>query len=185
MTIKNQQFRTRIFYVLVIAVGAWTFLLLSIPLLGPIWHFFDGDSITYEGWQLPVPKGFYVRTLKSGLTMWRPTLGVPFFNAPYGHISVFHDPIDVQPFVYKKDFQSFSDTISEDARRSGYHLIDNRLVNIGKTAAYCLEFSRSNERPRFLVRCRVENALIAPFYEGDEQYLTDFFNMLEKMSPKV
>jgi hypothetical protein len=185
MTLQNQKIRKRIFQLLAVALGAWTLMLFSVPLLGPIWHFLHGDSVDYEGWQLPVPKGFYARTLPGGPTMWKPTLGVPFFSAPYGHISVFHVPSDRQPFVYARDFQSFSDAISDDARRSGYQFNSNRVVNIGKTAAYCVEFSRSIERPRFLVRCRVENAPIAPFYEGDERYLPDFFSMLEGISPKV
>ena len=170
---------------LTVVLGVWVLLLLLIPLFGPIWHFFNGSSISYEQWRFPVPEGFYVRMSLAGPMMWRPTLGVPFFNAPYGHISVFHVPGNRQHFVFTSDFQSFSDAISDEAGRSGYLFKSNHFVNIDRIAVYCLEFSRPTERPRFLVRCRVENAPIALFYEGDDRYLPDFFSMLEGISPNV
>src|SRR6266849_8191945 len=119
MTLQNQKIKRRILYLLAVAIGAWTLMLFSIPLLGPIWHFFNGDSVDYVGWRLPVPKGFYVRTLESGPTMWRPTVGIPFLNVAYGHISVFRLPSDQEPFVHTRDLQRFSEAISEEAQRAG------------------------------------------------------------------
>jgi hypothetical protein len=164
-----------------LVVGIWTFLVLLLLVLGPAWHFFHGDYIHYAGWRLPVPKGFHVTTRQAGPTMWRTTLGIPFWNAPYGHISVYHLPGE-QDFEFTRDFQHAADALSEDAHLSGYEFWSDRDISVGNTTARCIEFRHSHERSRFLVRCFVENKPIVLFYEGDGRYLADFYSVLEGMS---
>jgi hypothetical protein len=77
---------------LAIFIGALLTILIAVPLLGPCWHLLHGDAISFGGWRVPVPKGFYARKSETATVMWKQSLGIPFFNVPYGHISLFRPP---------------------------------------------------------------------------------------------
>src|SRR5467141_4334772 len=161
-------------------LGVILLVLLVIPLLGPCWHLLYGDAISYADWKVPVPSGFYVRKSQEGLTMWKESFGIPFFNAPYGHISLFHRPPQ-QPFSFDRDYVRFKQELTQDAAEKGYELKEERTAQVGKTSGYCLEFTRSPQ-PRELLRCAVENSVVVFFYEGDQRYIPAALSALQGMS---
>jgi hypothetical protein len=55
---------------------------------------------------------------------------------------------------------------------------------MGDTASFCLEFAGANPEARYLVRCAVGNTPLIFYYEGERQYVADFYSMLEGMSPE-
>ena len=154
--------------------------LFAVPLLGPCWHLLFGDKISYAGWTIPVPKGFYLRDSAGGPAMWKLNLGTPLFAVPYGHVSLFFRP--GQPFLFSQHYRRFAASISEDAATGGYAVQERTLVS-GGSPAYCLQLDRHSVEPNSLVRCAIEGTGVAVFYEGDKKYLPDFFSVLEKMSP--
>lgn len=164
-----------------IFAGVLLIALLVVPLLGPGWHLLHGDFISYGGWRIPVPKGFYVRKSQMGPTMWKHTLGIPLFNAPYGHISLYSRP-DQQPFAYDRDYSRFEKGVTQEADQSGYQLESKRTISVGKNSGYCLEFTRSSGEPRSLVRCVMDNSVVVLFYEGDLRYVSDVIAALQGMS---
>ncbi len=164
-----------------VLIGVLLIALLIVPLLGPGWHLLHGDFISYEGWRILVPKGFYVGKSQMGPTMWKHTLGIPLFNVPYGHISLYSRP-DQQPFSYDRDYSRFENGVTQEAGQSGYQLEPKRRISVGKNSGYCLEFTRLSGEPRSLVRCVVENSVVVLFYEGDPRYISDVFATLQGMS---
>jgi hypothetical protein len=163
---------------LAVFVGVILIVLLVIPLIGPCWHLLYGDAISYAGWKVPVPRGFYVRKSQEGPTMWKESFGIPFFNAPYGHISLFRRP---SPFSFDSDYARFKQGLIQDAIEKGYELKGERTAQVGKNSGYCLEFTRS-PKSLSLLRCAVENSGVALFYEGDTQYIPDALSALRGMS---
>jgi hypothetical protein len=164
-----------------VALGTWLITLLAIPLFGSAWHILHGDFISYQGWKIPVPKGFYVRNSHTEPTMWKHSIGSPFFSAPYGHISLFNRP-NQQPFVYQRDYSNFEKNLTDDARRSGYKIDGMRTTSVGNQPAYCLQFTRSSDESQLLLRCVIENSPVALFYEGSPRYAPDAFAALRGMS---
>lgn len=160
-----------------VLLGALLVILLSIPLLGPCWHILYGDSIFYADWKIPVPKGFYVRRSEEGPTMWKESFGIPFFKAPYGHISLFRRQ---QPFSFERDYLQFRNGLTQDAAERKYEFKAERTVQVGKNPGYCLEFGQSSQRT--LLRCTVENSSVVFFYEGDPQYVPEAFSSFRGMS---
>jgi|ERR1700687_1731212 len=165
---------------LAVFFGVILMVLLVIPVLGPCWHLLYGDAISYGGWKVPVPKGFYVRKSPEGPTMWKESFGIPFFNAPYGHISLFRPQ---QPFSFDRDYARFKKGVTQDAVEKGYELKKEWTAQVGKNSGYCLELSRSPE-PRSLLRCAVENGVVL-FYEGDPRYIPEVLSALQGMSEKT
>jgi hypothetical protein len=160
---------------LAVFVGTILIVLAAVPLLGPCWHLLHGDLVSFEGLRVPVPKGFYVRKSEAGPVMWKQSFGIPFFNAPYGHISLFRRP---EQFSFDKDYSRFTNELGQDAIEKGYKLTSERTISAGKEPAYCLEFRRSSPAPGSLVRCAVESSTLAVFYEGDSRYVPDVFATL-------
>jgi hypothetical protein len=163
---------------LAVFFGVVLMFLLVIPLLGPWWHLLHGDAISFGGWRVPVPKGFYVRQSPEGPTMWKEGFGAPFFNASYGHISLFHRPL---PFLYERDYARFKQAVIQDGVEKGYELKAERTAQVGKNSGYCLEFTRS-PKSGSLLRCAVENSGFAIFYEGDPRYIPEVLFALQGMS---
>ncbi|PYU54090.1 MAG: hypothetical protein DMG55_32650 [Acidobacteria bacterium] len=118
-----------------VLIGVLLIALLIVPLVGPGWHLLHGDFIVYEGWRVPVPKGFYVGKSQMGPTMWKHTLGIPLFNSLYSRP-------DQQPFAYDRDYSRFENGVTQEAGQSGYQLEPKRTISVGKNSGYCLEFTR-------------------------------------------
>ena len=116
--------------------------------------------------------------------MWKQTFGIPFFDTPYGHISLFSLSPAQQPFAYDRDYSRFENGVTQEASESGYQLQSKRTISTVKNSGYCLEFTRSSVEPRSLVRCAVENSVVVLFYEGDPRYISAVFTALQGMSPE-
>jgi hypothetical protein len=181
------------FQILGLFIGAILIPLLVVPLLGPGWHLLHGDFISYGGWKIPVPKAFSEKNSQAGLDMWKLTLGIPIFDAPYGHISIYGtgslSPTR-QPFNYERDYSRLEAVVTQEAHQSGYRFESKRTTSVGKTAGYCLEYTRSvsnkhEVRGRSLLRCVIEDSVVAVYYEGDPRYVPDVFAMLQGMSFEV
>jgi len=164
-----------------VALGTSLIVLIAIPRLGSGWHIIHGDFIFYQGWKIPVPSGFYVQSAGTEPTMWKHSIGSPFFSAPYGHISFFTRP-NRQSFVYQRDYSRFEKNLTQDANRSGYKIDSMQTIPVGDHPAYCLQFSRSSDEPQLLLRCVIENSPVAIFYEGSSRYAPDAFATLHGMS---
>lgn len=154
-------------------------ILFTVPLIGPCWHLLFGDKISYAGWSIPVPKGFYPRNSRDGPTMWKLNLGIPLLPVPYGHVSLFFRPGQV--FLFSQHYRRFAAAVSADAASGGYAVLD-RTVTAAGAPAYCVQLDRQAGEPNSLVRCAVEGTGIAVFYEGDRKYLPDFYFVLEHVS---
>lgn len=156
-------------------------LLLIIPLFGPAWHALRGDSISYQGWRIPVPDGFFVRNERATPTMWKLTLGTPLWRAPFGQITVFTYPSD-RPFRSEADYNNFARGVIHAARSDGYSFLSTRKVASGHAAAYCWEFASSKRKAESAVRCAVGDSLLVLFYSGHQKYLPQFYSALQGVS---
>jgi len=163
-------------------IGAFIIFLLVVPLLGPLWHLVHGNGISYGGWRVPVPGGFYVRNSQEGPTMWKLNSGIPLFRASYGHVSLFRH---TQPFAFDRDYPGFEERVVQDSYQDGYQLKTKRTIPVAKGSAYCLEFTRSSGEQHSLLRCAVEGNPLVVFYEGDPRYVPDVFTVLQGMSPET
>ena len=161
----------------VIAVITFALVLGTVPLLGTFWHLLHGDTISFAGQAVPVPKGFYVRQTPSGPAMWKQSIGRPFLSAPYAHISLFYRPRG-DSFAFDKDRDQFKTQLAQDASEEGYNLSTEQTISLGEKRAYCLEFSRSSPNIGSLVRCAIDGSAIVVFYEGDSRYVRDMQTVL-------
>jgi hypothetical protein len=178
---KNKRIRLA-FQLLGVFIGVLLIMLLIVPLLGPAWHLLHGDFIFLDGWKIPVPKGFYLTKDQENRAMWKLTLGIPFFNVPYGHMSFYHLRPTPQPFVFERDYTRFRKAAMQEADHSGHHLNSEHTVSTEKVSGYCLDFTQPAGQSRSLVRCAIEHSSFFLFYEGDPRYVPDVFAILRGMS---
>jgi hypothetical protein len=148
------------------------------------WHLLHGNSISYAGWKIPVPRGYYARQNRGVPFIWTLSLGAPVFRSQYGRLSFYSWQGPAHPFSRDKDYPGFEESVSQAAAESGHQLKSRRTISLGDKSVYCLEFARETRQPRSLVRCAVEKSIIYPFYEGDPRYLPDMFTIFQGMSPE-
>ena len=117
-----------------------------------------------------------------GLTMWKQALGVPLFDVPYGHISLYSLGPDQQSFAHDGDYSQFDIGITQVANQAGYQLKSKGTVAVGQGSGYCMEFTPPASESRELLRCAIENDRMVIFYEGDAKYTQDVLMMLKRMS---
>ena len=152
-------------------------------LLSSGWHLIHGRSISYAGWNIPVPRGYFVISHGGTPTMWRLAPGAPKFQIPYGALSFRNWTGSAHPFSREADYQSSEAAWSQAASESGHHLESSWQIPIQGKTGYCWEFTRkSRSQPRSLVRCAIEGSNIYLFYEGDPQYSRDVTAIMEGMS---
>jgi hypothetical protein len=162
-----------------VAIVGFTLTLCSVPFLGYYWHLRHGDSISFAGWKIEVPKRYEVVVHAKGPALWRYSLGVPLVDAAFGHISFYEGP---RPFHLSSDYSAFEKAMYNNARESGHELKGSMVIPVGNTSAYCVEFGRKGKQPQSLVRCMFDGEGIGAFYEGSPTYIPDFFTMLRQMS---
>jgi hypothetical protein len=160
-------------------IGVYAFLLLFVPLLGFGWHLLHGNFISYHGWRITVPKGYYVTNEPSGPAFWKLTLGAPHFGVPFAHVSFY--ALHAHPFKATADYASFEENMTRNAVESGHHLKQRRVLPIGNRSAYCVEFGREQGQPRSLLRCAVEDSTLYIFFEGDARYIPELARTLQEM----
>jgi hypothetical protein len=164
---------------LFVGLLAYLVLLFLIPFLGYGWHLLHGSYISYAGWKIPVPRIYFATKEIEGPALWRLSLGMPTFEAPYAHVNFFSSP---HQFKTATDYAKFEGSLTKQAKECGYQFKGKSIVPTANTSAYCIEFSRQSKEPRSLVRCAVENMGIYAFYEGDSRYVPDLLNILRQMS---
>lgn len=164
-----------------VAVGVTFIILVAIPLLGPCWHLFHGDSISFDGWRVPVPRGFYVKRVKTKPVMWNMSFGTPYFNVPYGHISLFRAPSEQVFSLETGTYGRFKDSLIQQATQGSYQLTSERTLSIAGRPVYCLEFARPAPQPKSLIRCAIDRSDLAIFYEGDSKYAPDAYATIQGM----
>src|SRR5712692_8769137 len=169
---------------LIAALAAIGVCFLVVPLLGFGWQVLHGNSISYAGWRIPLPKGYYMTQERKGPAIWRLSLGAPAFDVPYGHFSFYSLGSPKPLFSAARDYRLFEETMVKEAVESGHHLESRQTLSIGDKSAYCLEFIRETKQPRSLARCAVENSNFYVFYEGDPRYLPGLRSLLQGMSPE-
>ena len=147
------------------------------------WHLFHGNSISYAGWTIPVPKRYYVRQDRGFPSIWTLSPGAPAFHLAYGMLSFHSLPGPPHPFSRDKDYPKFEESMTQEATQSGYQPESKRVISIGDKTADCWLFARPRIQPKSLARCAVEDSNIYAFYEGDPRYLTDLFSILQGMVP--
>lgn len=168
----------------VVILGCLFGLLLLIPQLGRVWHWFHGDAISHQGWRIPVPNGFLVRTSSGGPNMWNVSFGRPLWDSPYAHISFFKDNGD-HPLHYDQHHARFAAHITEAAATQGYEFFSTQEVSVADTKAYCWEFRKRSSESELRIRCFIEGTTVLLFYEGDRRFVPDFFTVLGGMSRQM
>jgi hypothetical protein len=160
-------------------VSAYAFFLLFVPLLGFGWHLLHGNFISYHGWRIPVPRGYYVTNEPHGPAFWKLSLGAPRFEVPFAHVSFYN--LHKHLFKATADYAAFEENMTRNAAESGHHVKQRRVLPIGNRSAYCVEFAREQRQPRSLLRCAVEDSSIYIFFEGDARCLPELARTLQEM----
>ena len=179
----------RVLRCLVAGLVACAFYLLTVPLYGWCWHLLHGNFISYENWEVPVPKGYFVRNLEDGPTqkpqygptMWKLTLGAPILKVPSAHFS-FYNRSPLQPFSFERDYSRFKAGLIRSDTDYGFQLKSEGMATVGNNVGHCLEFVRAKDASELLVHCAIENNVVLVFYDGDARYTQDFFTMLREMT---
>ena len=154
---------------------------------GFVWHFLYGDSILHKGRNIPVPKGFYVLndsdSRYDSRTLWKTDFGTPFWDAPYGQITIFELP---HRFVFEEDYPGYKAGILMDAKERGFTLRETDIHSSEKDTYYCLEGTDEKSTSSVLARCAIRNSNIIFFYQGHTKYLPAFYSTVQRttLEPK-
>jgi hypothetical protein len=118
------------FQLLIVFAVAMLLCLVCVSEYSVAWHALHGNSIAYEGWRIRIPKKFYERDFDDKPAFWNLSFGIPLWNAPYAHISVFRVSARQQPFSYKEDYEKFSRGVTAVAEQKGYTFWEKKVVPV-------------------------------------------------------
>ena len=145
---------------------------------GYVWHFLYGDEVSFAGWNIPVPKDFYVDERGAKLTLWKTVLGTPVFSDSYGLITliVLKKPID-----YEADFGKFQAIQTTLARENGVFGEANKKNFPLTPPRYCVEFL-DGQKENALSQCIIDGARLTVWYSGSTAYLPAFYDTVRGLS---
>ena len=72
---------------------------------------------------------------ENGPTMWKLTFGVPFFDAPYGHISLYALGANQKALAYERDYSRFETSVTKKQPSPGTVLNRSSRSRPAKTRA--------------------------------------------------
>ena len=154
-------------------------MILLVPLIGPMWHLFYGDFVTYHQWKIRVPSDFYVRQYPDGPFLWKYTIGFPFWRSRYAMIGVTDLP---HPFEYEEDYQNFTTGADLAAQDQGYKFLSTQKVSIGKSMGFCHEYGLSRDPTKSFAQCAIEHTDLLLGYRGHTKYIPILLSTLQSIS---
>ena len=150
----------------------------SVVLFAPVWHLFHGDSISYQGWRIPVASAFFAKRGSGGPSLIRITIGTLLWDGPSADI---HFSVFPKAFYFATEYQGFAAGSARAASHLGYQPSAHNEVRIGGATGYCLEFIRPGTKAKSYIQCALEGSKLFILYIGSSEYVSEFYSTLEGM----
>src|SRR5271166_4287007 len=139
----NSNLLTKLGIIVVVAcISAVVVSFLVGPALGLGWHLLHGNAISYAGWTVSIPKGFFARLDQGRPSLWALAPGSPVLRSSYGRVTLYRTPDNTHPFSIDAHGAEFAAAMSQAAGESGHRFQSKRSVPVGDGTAFCVEFIR-------------------------------------------
>jgi len=135
------------------------------------WHVRFGDSTTFHGWRIPVPRGWYAATRNDLLIIQKTTRFYDSDDAPTITPDILSPGKPVDPERLK---QASIQVIS----RQGYLFQEERPFRIGTDSGYCLHFTADKDRKHIHIICDSLSAQLSVGYFGPNSAIQTFYSVV-------
>jgi hypothetical protein len=151
-------------------------LLLPLPFFLPeivstYWHLRFGDSITFNGWAIPVPKGWAVFTRDDIFIIQKILRFYQSEDAPTISLGILSPGKPVDPERLK---QASIRVISEQ----GYAFQEERPIQIAAHGGYCLHFTTGKDKKKIRISCDSLSAELSVDYFGQSSEIQTFYSVV-------
>jgi len=155
--------------VLILLLGCGSFFLPEI--VSTYWHMRFGDSTTFHGWRIPVPRGWYASTRNDLLIIQKATRFYESEDAPTISPGILSPGKPVDPERFRQaSIQVFS--------KQGYLFQEERPFQIGIDSGYCLHFTAHKDQKHILISCDSLSAQLSVGYLGAISEIQTFYSVV-------
>jgi hypothetical protein len=151
------------------------------------WHLFNGSAARYEAWTVPVPKEFFALQRKGSLFIGR-IERPPVISKGEDDILVVVTAPSSNHFLLERDSRKFREVESALAKTNGLVERSTKIIRVGESTRYCVEFGRSDtgdrgtQAPEIQISCFIEGEPTTVSYTGREKFSSEFYSVVQGMS---
>lgn len=155
--------------------------------IGDAWHLFNGKAAVYRGWTVPVPKGFFAFERNGSLSLGR-FRRISLTPGRRFDLILIADPDLKTQFVYDRDFRKYEQLEAASANRMGLIESATRVLRVGKSIRYCVEFRRSDldlnyaDTPEVEISCFIDGEDTTITYWGRRMFTSEVYSITQNMS---
>lgn len=146
-------------------------------IIATVWHWRHGDSVTFRGWEVPVPRGWW--PLKNPYdTVLLQKAWPPIEREPQSNIivEVFGA---TGGFVFNSE--KWKRARTQTMAKRHYNLVAERAARIDDHEAYCLEFAASGDVKEVWVVCDFPTAGLRFEFHGPRAPVSEFYQVVERV----
>jgi len=176
MNLKGRQLRA-------VLMGTFLVLAFSVAFFLPeivsiYWHARFGDSTTFHGWKVPVPRGWWAFIREDLLIIQKPTRFYQAADAPTISVEIFSPDKSVDP----EDVKQAS---TRAILKQGYVLQGDRPIQIGTDQGYCLDFNIANDHKNVRSSCYLSASHLSLELFGRPSEVQAFCSMVAQVRREV
>jgi hypothetical protein len=143
-------------------------------LVSTYWHMRFGDSTTFQGWTIPVPKGWWVSSNNSQLIVQKMLRFYEHRDPPSIIVEAVRPSNPVDPETLKKE-------LIYALTNQGYSLQEDRPIHIGTHPGYCLHFINSTDPNGLHISCESMTAQLSLDFFGRHSEIQNFYLVLDQL----
>lgn len=167
----------------ILSIGLLSFLLGGAILLGVwptpvvlLWHAIQGDFTEYEGWRVPIPRGWIAYHAQGSLLLLSPTGRFLTAHGKEVWVALGGLPDDT-PVITRENRSTFSQSMARLADKKDFDQRGSTELSSGEPGGvvYCEDFASTKEK-RDLVRiyCVIAGAPMLLSFDGHREFVRDF-----------
>lgn len=176
MNLKGKQLRAALLGTFLILAFSVTFFLPEI--ISTCWHVRFGDSTTFHGWRVAVPRGWWAFTREDLLILQRPSRFYDREDTPGISVEVFRPGEPIDPEVMK---QASIRALS----RKGYVFQEEKPIQTGTDRGYCLHFAPGKYQKKIRISCYLSAAHLSLDLFGPSSETETLYSVVGQMRREV
>ena len=138
------------------------------------WHIRFGDSTSFHGWRVPVPKGWFALARNDYLIVQKTTR---FYDREDGP-TIIPDVLNASKAV---DVDAFRKASIRVISKQGYVFQEERPIQIGTDSGYCLHFTNADDQKKIHISCDSLAAQLSVGFFGPRSEIQTFYSVVGQM----
>jgi hypothetical protein len=169
--LERRRFSRASLFVASILISALIGVFFLPELVSTYWHARHGESTSFQGWALPVPRGWWAFVHDNELIIQR-------MNRVYDRVEPSSIVVGSLSPGKPVDPEVLREELVHTLSKEGYIFQQNQTIRIGNDAGYCVHFLANKDHERIRISCESLGARLSLDLFGRQFEIQPFYSVI-------